>query len=189
MSVKYPKNQQNPTIMMIVLYILGGLLALLIFLALIAPKNFALSRSIIVNKSLADTFEFVKFTKNQDLWSPWKKKDPNMVQSYEGTDGEVGFISRWQGNKDVGEGEQEILKIVENQKVISKLRFFKPWKSESDAYLGTEAVSDTETKVTWGFSGKNKIPFNIFMLFMNMDKTVGKDFEEGLADLKAYLEK
>jgi hypothetical protein len=189
LSIKYPKNQQNPTIMIIVLYVLGGLVALIIFLALIAPKSFALSRSIVVKKSLDDTFEFVKFTKNQDLWSPWKKKDPNMAQSYEGTDGEVGFISRWQGNKDVGEGEQEILKIVKNEKVISKLRFFKPWKSESDAYLGTEAVNDQETKVTWGFSGKSKFPFSIFMLFMNMDKSVGKDFEEGLADLKAYLEK
>lgn len=175
--------------MMIVLYIIGGLLALIIFLALIAPKNFAISRTIVVNKPLDETFAFVKHTKNQDLWSPWKKKDPNMAQSYEGTDGEVGFIARWQGNKDVGEGEQEILKIVENEKVISQLRFFKPWKSVADAYLSTEAVSETETKVTWGFSGKNKVPFNIFMLFMNMDKAVGKDFEEGLADLKTHLEK
>ncbi|MEM6685715.1 MAG: SRPBCC family protein [Bacteroidota bacterium] len=174
--------------MMIVLYIIGGLFALIIFLALIAPKSFAVSRSITVNSPLEETFQFVKSIKNQDLWSPWKKKDPTMTQSFEGIDGEVGCIARWQGNKDVGEGEQELLKIVENEQVISKLRFFKPWKSEADAYLYTEAISDTETKVTWGFSGKNKVPFNIFMLFMNMDKAVGKDFEEGLSDLKAYLE-
>jgi hypothetical protein len=42
--------------------------------------------------------------------------------------------------------------------------------------------------VTWGFSGKNKFPVSIMMLFMNMDKTVGKDFEEGLSSLKAQLE-
>jgi len=29
---------------------------------------------------------------------------------------------------------------------------------------------------------------SIFMLFMNMDKTVGKDFEEGLDSLKQILE-
>ena len=174
---------------MIVLYIVGGLIALITLLALIAPKNFSVSRSIIVKRSLEDTFVFIKSIKNQDLWSPWKKKDPNMTQSYEGTDGEVGFVARWQGNKDVGEGEQEILKIIENEKVISKLRFFKPWKSEADAFLQTESLGDNETGVTWGFSGKNKVPFNIFMLFMNMDKAVGKDFEEGLADLKAHLEK
>jgi hypothetical protein len=175
--------------MMIALYIVGGLIGLIIFLALIAPKNFAVSRSIVVNKPLEETFVFIKSIKNQDIWSPWKKKDPNMNQSFVGTDGEVGFVARWQGNKDVGEGEQEIVKIVENERVLSKLRFFKPWKSEADAFLSAEAVSDSTTKVTWGFSGSNKIPFNIFMLFMNMDKAVGKDFEEGLADLKAHLER
>lgn len=175
--------------MLIVLYILIGLIVLIILLGLIAPKNFSVSRDIIVKRPLEETFAFMKSIKNQDHWSPWKKKDPHMKQSYEGTDGEIGFIARWEGNKDVGMGEQEILKIVENEKVISKLRFFKPWKSESDAYLSTESVSDTETRVTWGFSGKNKFPFSIFMLFMNMDKAVGKDFEEGLIDLKNYLEK
>ena len=42
--------------------------------------------------------------------------------------------------------------------------------------------------MTWGFSGKNKFPMNIMMLFMSMDKMVGKDFEEGLATLKKQLE-
>jgi hypothetical protein len=49
-------------------------------------------------------------------------------------------------------------------------------------------VEDDKTLVTWGFSGRNPIPFNVFMLFYNMDKTVGKDFEEGLSELKKILE-
>lgn len=175
--------------MMILLYIVAGLLLLILILGAIAPKSFTVSRSIIVNKPIGETFEFLKHIKNQDYWSPWKKKDPNMNQSFEGTDGEVGFIARWEGNKDVGMGEQEIVGIEENKRVISKLRFLKPWKSQSDAFLSTEAISTNETKVVWGFSGKNKFPFSIFMLFMNMDKAVGKDFEEGLTDLKRYLEK
>ena len=69
-----------------------------------------------------------------------------------------------------------------------KLRFFKPWKSESDAYIQVDEA-DGGTKVTWGFSGVNKMPFNVFMLFMNMDKAVGKDFTEGLQSLKEILER
>ena len=125
---------------------------------------------------------------NQDEWSPWKKKDPNMTQSQTGTDGTVGFVNRWEGNKDVGVGEQEILKIAENQRIDSKLRFFKPWNSESDAYLITNEIDASRTEVTWGFSGVNKVPLNIMMLFFNMEKTVGKDFDEGLAMLKDVLE-
>ena len=91
--------------------------------------------------------------------------------------------------KGVGMGEQEILSITENQTVNSKLRFLKPWKSESDAYIRVETLTKNKTNVTWGFTGKNPMPFNVFMLFFNMDKTVGKDFEEGLINLKMFLER
>ena len=111
-----------------------------------------------------------------------------MKQSQTGTDGSIGFVNRWEGNKDVGVGEQEIVNIIENQRIDSQLRFFKPWKSESDAYLITKEVDASKTEVTWGFSGVNKVPLNIMMLFFSMDKTVGKDFEEGLASLKDNLE-
>ena len=175
-------------IMMTFLYIVLALIVLIIFLGLIAPKEFEVSRSIEMNKPLHDVFHYLKYTKNQDYWSPWKKKDPNMEQTFEGTDGEVGFISKWNGNKDVGSGEQEIKAIVHNDKIETELRFLKPWKSESDGYLKVEELSTDVTKVIWGFVGKNKFPFSIFMLFMNMDKAVGKDFEEGLDSLKEVLE-
>ena len=107
---------------------------------------------------------------------------------FEGGDGQVGAISKWEGNKDVGTGEQELTRIVENEVVESRLRFFKPWKSESDAYLKVKEDHEGQTVVTWGFSGKNKFPVSIMMLFMNMDKAIGKDFEEGLSNLKGRLE-
>lgn len=171
------------------IYILIGIVLLIILLALIAPKSYEVSRTIVINRDLKDVFQYLKLIKNQDNWSPWKKKDPNMVQSSIGTDGEVGFIAKWKGNKDVGEGEQEIINITENESIDSQLRFFKPWKSESIAHILVNKVDDDKTMVTWGFAGKNKFPFSIFMLFMKLDKTVGKDFEEGLASLKQILEK
>ncbi|NNL15538.1 MAG: SRPBCC family protein [Flavobacteriaceae bacterium] len=171
------------------IYILFGIVLLIILLGLIAPKNYEVSRTIVIERDLKDVFQYLKLVKNQDDWSPWKKKDPNMVQSSIGTDGEVGFISKWKGNKDVGEGEQEIINITENESIDSQLRFFKPWKSESIAHILVDTVDDDKTVVTWGFAGKNKFTMSIFMLFMNLDKMVGKDFEEGLASLKQILEK
>ena len=174
--------------MYIAIYILLAIAILLLILGLIAPKRFEVNRSIIVNKPLSEVFDYLKYIKNQDDWSPWKKKDPDMKQTFEGTDGEVGFISKWEGNKVVGSGEQEIKRIVENESIETELRFLKPWKSQSDAYLRVVSLDSQQTNVTWGFSGKNKFPFSIFMLFMNMDKAVGKDFEEGLSNLKQQLE-
>ena len=170
------------------LYILLGVVILIIFLAVIAPKTYNVFRSIKIAKPKAEVFEYLRFLEKQREWSPWEKRDPNMEHKFTGTDGTVGAISYWKGNKEVGEGEQEITKIEEGKRIEGELRFFKPWKSQSDCYLEVDELSGGNTEVTWGFSGKNKFPMSIMMLFMSMDKMVGKDFEEGLASLKAKLE-
>ena len=170
------------------LYIVAGLVLLIVILAIIAPKTYDVSRSIVIDTPKSEVFTVLRSLKEQDSWSPWGKKDPNMKKEYRGTDGEIGSVSYWSGNKEVGEGEQEITKIIDGERIEGELRFLKPWKSESDCYFETKEVNEGKTEVVWGFSGKNKFPFSIFMLFMNMDKAVGKDFEEGLANLKAKME-
>ena len=174
--------------MFVFLYILFSLIVLVIVLHLLAPKNYDVNRNISINKPLPEVFSYLKSLKNQDNWSPWAEKDPNMKKTFSGTDGEVGFLSAWVGNKEVGEGEQEITGIVENEVINSQLRFLKPFKSTSDAYLKV-VEEGHNTKVIWGFSGVNKFPMSIMMLFMNMDKAIGKDFEYGLNKLKGILEK
>lgn len=171
------------------LYILLGLVLLIVLLALIAPKSYAVSRNITINKPVTEVYNYLKYIKNQDHWSPWQERDPDMKKTFTGTDGEVGFVSAWESDhKQVGSGEQEIVGLKENEEILTHLRFLKPFKSESNAYIRVDEVDDG-TKVTWGFSGNNKFPMSIFMLFMNMDKAVGTDFEQGLSKLKAVLEK
>jgi hypothetical protein len=174
--------------MYIALYILLAVVAILFVLTLIAPKSYDVNRSVEIAKPTDEVFEYIKYLKNNDTWSPWARKDPDMQKKFTGTDGEVGAISYWNGNKDVGEGEQEITKIVQGKRIEGQLRFFKPWKSTSDCYLDVEKGANKGTKVTWGFKGNNKFPMSILMLFMSMDKMVGKDFEEGLATLKSQME-
>ncbi|TKD60712.1 SRPBCC family protein [Flavobacterium sp. ASW18X] len=173
--------------MYIFLYVVISLLALILLLTLLAPKEYDVSRSIFINKPKAEVFNVLRSLKEQDTWSPWAKKDPGMHKEYRGVDGEVGSVSYWNGNKEVGEGEQEITSIKDGERIEGHLRFLKPFKSESNCYFITESVNQG-TKVTWGFNGKNKFPMRIMMLFMSMDKMVGKDFEEGLASLKSKME-
>lgn len=170
------------------LYILLALVLLVIVLALIAPKSYAVSRTITINKPVSEVYNYLKYLKNHDDWSPWQERDPEMNKNFTGTDGEVGFISAWESDhKQVGSGEQEIMGLDENKEIRTHLRFLKPFKSESDAFIRV-ADANGGTEVTWGFSGNNKFPMSIFMLFMNMEKAVGPDFEQGLAKLKKVLE-
>ena len=172
-----------------VLYILAGIVGLILILAILAPKTYDVFRTIEIESPKAKVFPHLLYLEKQQAWSPWAEKDPNMERKLIGTDGEVGAISYWNGNKEVGEGEQEITKIVDGERVEGKLRFFKPFKSESDCYMNLKETTDGKSLVSWGFSGRNKFPMSIMMLFMSMDKMVGKDFEKGLQTLKTKLER
>lgn len=172
----------------IILYILLGIVLLVVILAIVAPKSYDVHRSILIDKPKEMVFDHVKLIRNHKIWSPWNLKDPNMTLTYEGTDGEEGFISRWEGNKDVGAGYQTVINIVPNERMDNHLVFLKPWKSESNGYYIFEDAAPGQTKMTWGFKGKNKFPATLFMLLYNMDKVVGKEFKEGLQTLKNHLE-
>ena len=113
-----------------------------------------------------------------------------MKQEFRGTDGTVGFVSYWNGtNEQVGEGEQEIKKLVENERVETELRFKRPFESKADAFLILEAVGENQTKAKWGFATNMPRPLNVMLLVIDMDKEVGKDFADGLSSLKTIMEK
>ncbi|MGQ0827764.1 MAG: SRPBCC family protein [Bacteroidota bacterium] len=166
-----------------------AIVALLLIIALFVKKEYAVEREVAINKPKQEVFDYVKFVKNQDNFSVWNQKDPSMKKEYTGTDGTVGFIYAWEGNKDVGKGEQEIKGITEGERVDFELRFKLPFEANDDAYMTTEAMGDSQTKVKWGFSGKMPYPMNIMLLFMDMDAMLGKDLQDGLNNLKIVLEK
>ena len=113
-----------------------------------------------------------------------------MHQEFRGTDGEVGFTVHWKGtNEEVGEGEQEIKRLVPDRQIDTQLRFKQPFESTADAYMILEPSGESQTNVKWGFTGSMPRPLNMVMLVMDMDAAVGKDFEEGLAGLKSIMEK
>ena len=172
---------------------IAGLLLVLfvafIFAAsLIVDNEFEVERSIVIDKPIEEVFEYLRFLKNQDEYSVWGTLDPDMDRDYRGEDGEVGFIYTWDGNEDVGRGEQEIVGIIEGERIDYQLRFFEPFESESDAWLATEMTSDQQTRVTWGFSGSMPRPMNLMLLFMDMEEMIGSDYDTGLENLKEILE-
>lgn len=176
-------------IVWIILGAIGGIIALLLIIAAFSKKNFAVERNITVHKPLHETYDFLTSLQNQDQWSKWTQLDPNMKKTYIGTDKTVGFISRWESqHKQVGEGEQEIKKLIPNQRMECELRFTKPMRSVANAYFTVASEGESHSCVAWGFSSKMSWPFNAFMLFFNMENAIGKDFQEGLENMKKMIE-
>jgi len=174
---------------MIVLYIILGLIAAVMLAGLVISKDIKATREIVVNKPVAEVFNYIKYLKNQQHYSKWATLDPNIKNEFRGTDGAIGFVNSWEGNKKVGVGEQEITGIADGKSLTTELRFIKPFKSVAKAVMTTEAAGSNATKVSWGFDSKMNYPMNVMKLFMNMEKAIGNDFSTGLTNLKALLEK
>lgn len=170
--------------------VIAIIIAIPLVVALFVKKDYVVEREIIINKPKAEVFEYIKFLKNQDNYSKWNMMDPDMKKTYQGTDGTVGFISAWESKKEnVGAGEQEIVNMIDGERIDMKLRFKVPFEAQNDAYMITEDMSNNQTKVKWGFKGAFPYPFNLMGLFMDMEKAVGGDLEVGLQNLKNLLEK
>lgn len=163
-----------------------GIVTILVFTT---RTEFRVEREVTINRPKDEVFRYIASLRNQNDWGPWYKKEPTMKQEFRGTDGEVGFVSHWTATSDeVGEGEQEIKRIVPGERVDTELRFIRPFESRADAYLITETAGENATRVRWGFDSEMPRPMNLMLLVMDMDALVGKDFEEGLASLKTILE-
>ena len=170
--------------------IVVAVIAVVAVAAFVSPTDYRVERTVTINKPKSEVFSYIKHLKNQNEWGPWYKKDPNMTLGSRGTDGTVGYVATWDSKSDeVGAGEQEIKRIVDGERLDSELRFMRPFESKSDAYIVTESTGDSQTTVKWGFSGSMPRPLNLMMVMMDMDKAVGKDFEDGLNNLKTIIEK
>lgn len=169
--------------------ILLVLVVLIIVLGLIAPKEYAVERSVTINAPKELVFNHVVKFRNWVAWSPWAEKDSTMTYTVDGKDGQEGAVYKWVGDpKITGTGEITNTGVKPNEEMIYHLHFIVPWEDESDGYT---RVADAEggTKVSWGMYGKNKFPWSIMALFMSMDKMMGPDFERGLELLKGICEK
>ncbi len=174
-------------ILLIILAVIGGLIALFLIIALLVPKEYNVYRELSINHQRMDIFNYARLLKNQEKFSVWVMRDPDIQIVYSGTDGTVGAMSSWQSNnKNVGVGEQEIKKIKEGESIDVEIRFKKPFVSTG---FGTTTFKDAPngaTVVGSRFSGRSKYPFNLMNLMM--DKMLGKDMLQNLENMKKNLE-
>ena len=169
-----------------ILLILAGIIALLLFIALFIKKEHYVRRDIIINAPRQKVFDYVRMLKNQDKFNKHAMEGPDRKREYKGTDGTVGFIYSWSGNKKAGVGEKEIKNIVEGRRMEAEIRFVKPMAATANIIMETESLSDDQTKVSWTNSGVLNYPLNIMVPMM--EKMLPKDMDESLSTLKNILE-
>ncbi|WP_242502617.1 SRPBCC family protein [Flavobacterium anhuiense] len=153
------------------------------------PREYLIEREVIINKPTDSIFKYIRSLRNQNEFSIWANIDPKMKVHYRGIDGMVGSVSSWESSvKEVGDGEQEITKIIENRRLDFVLRFNKPVQDTAVGFMSTEPISENQTKVKWGISGAIPYPTNIILPILRMDQMIGNDLQKGLENLKDKME-
>lgn len=172
--------------------ILIGLFAVLVLLAGVVamqPSSYVVNRTLAMSAPPAAVFPLISDFHQWDGWSPWAKIDPAMKTTYEGPVAAPGSIYKWVGNDQVGEGQMTILESQAPERVKIKLDFLKPFASTSITEFAVQPASGGST-VSWTMNGESNFMAKGFGLFMGgMDKMIGPDFEKGLAQMKALVEK
>jgi len=111
-----------------------------------------------------------------------------MKRTHSGAANGKSAVYAWDGNKEIGKGSMEITESSPPSKVTIKLDFVKPFEAHNILEFTLEPKGDS-TNVTWAMHGPNTYLAKVMSIFFSMDRMVGKDFETGLANLKAVVEK
>lgn len=170
-----------------ILLVLAGIIALLLIIALFMKKVHYVKREIIINAPLQKVFDYIRLIKNQEEFSKWAAEDENRKKEFKGTDGTVGFIYSWSGNKNAGEGQKEIKDIIEGKRIETEMRFVKPMAAVAHVVMETEALSDHQTRVSWSNESTLFYPLNIMVPMI--EKMIAKEMDVSLKNLKSILEK
>src|SRR5471032_367576 len=166
-------------IVVLVLIVLG--------LAAMQPDSFRVQRTIAIKAPAEKILPLISDFHNWTSWSPWEKLDPAMKRTYSGAPKDQGAVYAWEGDDKVGAGRMEITGQAP-AKVDIKLDFLKPFESHCQTEFALETKGELTT-VSWTMSGPSDFMTKLMGLVVSMDRMIGKDFETGLANMKAVAEK
>jgi len=163
-----------------------AIVAIILITALFITKEFSYEKSITIEAPIDSVWNQTNSLAAMDKWSPWNAHEPDMKKVYSGVDGTIGAKQTWEGEI-VGKGAQTITKIEKPTLFETELVFFEPQESQGKGYVKLETIG-SGTKATWGMTGTMPYPFNVMILFMNMEKSMGKDWDNALSALKKRSE-
>lgn len=166
----------------VILAIIVIIAAILLFAAM-KPGSFRISRSASIEAPPAAIFPLVNNLADHPRWSPFAR-DPKSKKTVSapstGAGARVDFVGNCTGSLSITDSSP-------SSRIAMRLQMTKPMKCDNAIEFGF-VPQGRETNVTWTMSGLQPYLGKLMSVFMNCDKMVGKQFEQGLADLKKLAE-
>lgn len=170
------------------LVVLAVLLVGFVVVVAMQPSSYRYERSATMAAPPSAVFEQVNDFHKWDAWSPWKALDPAAKTEHSGAPSGKGAVFSWDGNDEMGAGKMTILESRAPEHVQIDLEFFRPFAGKALTAFDLRA-DGANTHVTWSMAGENDFVCKAFSLFCDMDEMIGKDYDKGLAAIRAIVEK
>jgi uncharacterized protein YndB with AHSA1/START domain len=164
------------------------LIAALLVYAATRPDTFRVERTTTMKAPPEKVYAVLSDFQKWGTWSPWEKKDPAMKRTFGSTTSGKGATYAWEGNGEVGKGSMEIVETAPPSRLKLRLDFIEPFEAHNIVEY-TLTPQGESTNVSWVLHGPMPYISKVISIFCDMDSMVGKDFEAGLANLKAVVEK
>lgn len=152
------------------------------------PDTYHVERKQAMKASPEKIIDTIADLKSWTAWSPCEKLDPNIKRTYSGPASGKGAIYAWEGNNDVGKGSMEITDVKPGSRLDLDYRILEPFDSDCKVTF-TATAKDGQTEVVWSMDGPADFMTKVVSVFVSMDKMLGANFAQGLANLKAVVEK
>lgn len=175
------------SILSIVLITLGLAVMALLAYAASRPDEFRVERRARIAAPAEQVWPHIAELRAFNRWNPYERKDPLIKGAYSGAPQGVGSRYDWDSDK-VGSGSLEVVSQQAGRAVQMKLDFVKPFEAHNQAEFALQSLADGGTEVRWTMHGPANFLSKLMGVFIDMDKMVGRDFEDGLQNLRHLVE-
>jgi hypothetical protein len=173
------------SVLTIVLIAVAVVIAAILAIAAAKSDLFEVKRSASINVPSDRVHPLINDLRAQMRWSPFEK-DPNMKRVHSGPAQGTGAVYEWDGNRDVGAGRVAITDSTPST-VKMNLQMTRPFACNNEVEF-TLQPNGQGTDVTWAMRGTRPFMMKVMSTFIDCEKMVCKQFDQGLAKLKTLAE-
>ena len=174
-------------IVLIVLAVIAVAVAVaaILIIAALKPDTFSVQRSTSIAAAPAAIFPLINDLHAHRSWSPFDQ-DPATQRSYSGPAKGPGSALDFADRKCAG--RIEVTDASQPSQITMRLLMSKPMACDNVVRFSLTPRGG-QTDVTWTMSGPQPFMAKVMSTVINCDKMVGRQFEQGLTQLKALAEK
>ncbi len=154
--------------------------------AFFLPSKLHVARSITIKAPPAAVFDQLQTFRKWEAWAPWFQRDRFLVTDFSGAESGTGSIMSWSSKK---EGDGMITMVSASLAAGIRMAVSFGDSGEANTWFTLRDSGAEETEITWSFEADFGHNMGRRYFGLMLRRAVERDLDEGLANLKALLEK